>query len=192
LPLVCACSAVSGDAAASGGELVVSEIVSSNKRSLVDDALGTPDWIELYNPGSTAIDLSGYGVSDNLKDLHKYVVPDGTSVGPGEYLILYASGADEDASAAAYCTGSAEQERGLPFYYGQLLRHRRADRDPDAVHGRFLRAHERRDVRQLRRAHARRGQHGGDLPHAGRGVRRAESRSAGHQRSAAERGRERL
>ncbi len=93
LPLLFACS----DApAADSKALVVNEVVSSNKRSLVDEALGTPDWIELYNSGSAPLDLSGYGISDNMRDLHKFVVPEGTILGAGEYLLLYAMNASED------------------------------------------------------------------------------------------------
>ena len=95
LPLLFACSTTSTGT----GELVVNEIVSSNKRSLVDNALGTPDWIELYNAGTAAIDLSGYGISDNMRDLHKFVFPKGTTLGAGEYLILYAMSRTEDMAA---------------------------------------------------------------------------------------------
>lgn len=93
LPLLFACSEAP---AADSKALVVNEIVSSNKRSLVDEALGTPDWIELYNSGSVALDLTGYGISDNMRDLHKFVVPNGTILGAGEYLLLYAMSASED------------------------------------------------------------------------------------------------
>ena len=72
LPLLFACS---DTPAGNSKALVVNEVVSSNKRSLVDESLGTPDWIELYNSGSVPLDISGYGVSDNLRDLHKFVVP---------------------------------------------------------------------------------------------------------------------
>ena len=117
-----ACSAVSGSSGSSGS-LVVSEIVSSNKRSLVDDALGTPDWIELYNSGDEALDISGFGISDNLKKLHKYVVPDGTIIGAGEYLVLYAASAGDDVSAGAYCMGFGLSKSGdflfvTDSYYG--------------------------------------------------------------------------
>lgn len=100
LPLLFACSAASTGT----GELVVNEIVSSNKRSLVDNALGTPDWIELYNAGTAALDLSGYGISDNMRDLHKFVFPKGTTIGAGEYLILYAMSRTEDMAADALVT----------------------------------------------------------------------------------------
>lgn len=109
LPLLFACS---GGKAASGSGLVVNEIVSSNKRSLVDNALGTPDWIELYNAGSEAIDLSGYGVSDNLRDLHKFVFPKDTSIAPGEYKILYATTAEEPSENSVNCTNFGLSKSG--------------------------------------------------------------------------------
>ena len=93
LPLLFACTQKSS---VDSSALVINEVVSSNKRSLVDDSLGTPDWIELYNSGYVALDLSGYGVSDNLRKLHKFVIPAGTTLGPGEYLVLYATNSTDD------------------------------------------------------------------------------------------------
>lgn len=121
LPLLFACSGA--ETAASGGELVVNEIVSSNKRSLVDEALGTPDWIELYNAGTDALDLSGYGVSDNMRDLHQFVFPKGTSIESGEYLILYATTAEEQSESSARCTNFGLSKSGdylfiTDAYYG--------------------------------------------------------------------------
>lgn len=122
LPLFFACT--SETASVGSGELVVNEIVSSNKRSLTDEALGTPDWIELYNAGSQTIDLSGYGVSDNMRKLHKFVFPDGASLAPGEYLVLYAATAeDETSEESAYCTNFSLSKSGdflfiTDSYYG--------------------------------------------------------------------------
>ncbi|MEN6635979.1 MAG: lamin tail domain-containing protein [Clostridiaceae bacterium] len=93
LPLFAACSS---EPRTDSKALVVNEVVTSNKRSLVDESLGTPDWIELYNSGTVPLDLSGYGVSDNLRNLHKFVVPEGTTLAAGEYLVLYATNATED------------------------------------------------------------------------------------------------
>ncbi len=127
LPLLFACS--SGETTSgAGGELVVNEIVSSNKRSLVGEALGTPDWIELYNAGDEALDLSGYGVSDNLRDLHKFVFPSGTTIEPGAYLTIYATTAADDVSAdaSAYCTNFGLSKSGdylfiTDAYYGIVV-----------------------------------------------------------------------
>ena len=108
LPLLFACS----EEAAGKGELVVNEIVSSNKRSLVDATLGTPDWIELYNAGTGPLDLSGYGVSDNLKNLHKYVIPKGTILNAGDYLVLYAINPGESEQENAFITNFGLSKSG--------------------------------------------------------------------------------
>ena len=50
------------------------------------------DWIELYNPGTEAIDLSGYGLSDNPGKPLKWTFPSGCVIQPGGYLGVYCSG----------------------------------------------------------------------------------------------------
>lgn len=47
---------------------------------------GTPgDWIELVNTGIVPIDLSGYVLKDN-DDSHSLVIPNGTTIAPGQFL----------------------------------------------------------------------------------------------------------
>ncbi|MBP5802562.1 lamin tail domain-containing protein [Microbacterium maritypicum] len=49
---------------------------------------GSPDdWVELVNPTSTALDVSGIVVKDD-DDTHAYAIPAGTSIGAGEYLVI--------------------------------------------------------------------------------------------------------
>lgn len=49
---------------------------------------GTPDdWAELYNAGDASADLSNWVFKDN-DDTHVYAVPAGTTIAPGEYLVL--------------------------------------------------------------------------------------------------------
>ncbi|NLI54936.1 MAG: hypothetical protein GX417_11565 [Clostridiales bacterium] len=108
-PLLFACS---GETSAGNGKLVINEVVSSNKRSLVDDELGTPDWIELYNAGTDALDLSGYGVSDNMRNLHKFVMPEGTVLEAGEYLVLYATSLGDDQTTDALVTNFGLSKSG--------------------------------------------------------------------------------
>ena len=45
------------------------------------------DWIELSNGSDVTIDLSGYVLKDN-DDAHAYVIPDGTTIAPGEFLVF--------------------------------------------------------------------------------------------------------
>ena len=51
------------------------------------------EWVELYNFGGEAVDLSGWFVSDLPEDqARRHVVPDGTSIGAGDWLVLPADG----------------------------------------------------------------------------------------------------
>lgn len=48
-------------------------------------AKGGTDWIELYNPGPVAVDLSGVYLSDDPANLLQYKLPDGITLAPGEF-----------------------------------------------------------------------------------------------------------
>ena len=54
-----------------------------------DSTLSTGDWFELYNSGSSPIDLSGYKIKDS-DPLHLFVVPSGTLIAAGGYLVFVA------------------------------------------------------------------------------------------------------
>ncbi|MCA9262771.1 MAG: lamin tail domain-containing protein, partial [Planctomycetales bacterium] len=72
-------------------DLRINEILAMNQSTL--DASGsTPDLIELYNAGSAAFDLTDMSMSDNSLSPRKYVFPAGSSLAPGEYLVLSADG----------------------------------------------------------------------------------------------------
>lgn len=47
------------------------------------------DWIELYNSGSSAFDLSGYCLSDDISKPGKFVFPEGSRIEAYSYLVLY-------------------------------------------------------------------------------------------------------
>jgi len=48
-----------------------------------------PDWIELHNAGSLAVNISGWFLSDDKNDLYKYRIADGTVVEPNGYVVFY-------------------------------------------------------------------------------------------------------
>ncbi len=101
--------------AATAGGLVISEVVSSNKRSLIDDALGSPDWIELHNASDHPIDLTGYGLSDNYKKLHKFVFED-VVIPAGGYYVLYAGDNNGVLQTDVPCTGFGLSKSGDYLY----------------------------------------------------------------------------
>ena len=52
------------------------------------------EWVELHNHGGAPVDLTGWFVSDRPEDPERRaLVPDGTILGPGEWLVLPADGA---------------------------------------------------------------------------------------------------
>ena len=73
--------------------VVLNEYMSSNGSTLFDEDGETPDWIELYNPGTVAIDLGGYGITDNPLEPYKWVFP-AIEILPQDHLLIYASGKD--------------------------------------------------------------------------------------------------
>lgn len=98
-----------------GGTLIVNEICSANHESLLSETLGTPDWVELYNGTQKALNLKGYGLTDNPKQSYKFVLPD-VVVEPGGYLLVYFVGGSEEADSDPLCTGF-----GLSRYGEELL-----------------------------------------------------------------------
>ncbi len=71
--------------------IVVNEIMSSNKTTILDEDGDTPDWIEFFNPGNEPVNLAGYGLTDDTADLYKWIFPERT-IDPQGYLLAFASG----------------------------------------------------------------------------------------------------
>lgn len=96
-------------------ELAISEVVSSNSLSLIDPILGSPDWIEIHNYSGRDIDISGYHMTDNIKDIEKFTFPSGAVIPAGGYIIVYATGNGE-AIVGMYCTAFSLAKSGETLY----------------------------------------------------------------------------
>ncbi len=82
-----------------GADAAAREIMQHNDRGVrITEVLASSsksnDWIELYNGTSEAVDLSGWGLSDNAGRPRKWQFPAGTTVQPGAYLGVFANGMD--------------------------------------------------------------------------------------------------
>ena len=55
-------------------QVVINEFSCSNLNTLTDAFGENEDWIELYNTGAAAINLSGYYLSDDPNDLQKFQI----------------------------------------------------------------------------------------------------------------------
>lgn len=72
-------------------DAVISEFVADNNNSLEDEEGDSPDWIEVMNPTSTAIDLTGWHLTDDPADPALWMFPSGTILPPLGTLIVFAS-----------------------------------------------------------------------------------------------------
>ncbi|MEM9820345.1 MAG: CotH kinase family protein [Bacteroidota bacterium] len=77
-------------------DVVINELMANNESTASDIAGEFGDWIELYNKGNETIDLSGYSLSDDDGDIVKWTFPDGTSIEPDGYLIIWADSDEGD------------------------------------------------------------------------------------------------
>ncbi len=72
-------------------DLIINEVMNTNKQYLAQNGNQYYDWIELYNNTDKEISLNGYCLSTNLNDKEMYPLPDQT-LKPYGYLILMCSG----------------------------------------------------------------------------------------------------
>ena len=70
---------------------VISEFLASNRGGLKDEDGDTPDWIELYNPDPTPVNLEGWTLTDLATNPAPWRLP-ATSLAPGGFLVVFASG----------------------------------------------------------------------------------------------------
>ena len=70
-------------------EIVITEVMASNGYFESGRAW---DWVELYNSGKSAVDLSGWHLSDSKKNPDKWTFPEGAKLKAGKYLTVWCTG----------------------------------------------------------------------------------------------------
>ena len=74
-------------------QIKINEYSASNSGATILDNQGdNSDWIELYNFGSSTINLGGWNLTDNPANLSKYAFPAGISIAPSSFLRVWCSG----------------------------------------------------------------------------------------------------
>ena len=71
--------------------VVISEFMAANINTLLDGDGQSSDWIEIYNPTDTILNLDGWYLTDNDANLTKWKFPNGVEIEPGKFLIVFAS-----------------------------------------------------------------------------------------------------
>jgi len=92
---------VTGGEAKKGSDLklIINEYLASNDACCTDENGEYDDWFEIYNYGTTAIDIGGMYVSDSKSDYTKHQIPKTnsalTTIQPGGFLVLWCDGQPE-------------------------------------------------------------------------------------------------
>ena len=73
-------------------QIEINEVMISNKGAVPDETGAFPDWVEIYNNTDTSLDISGYGLSDDLLTAAKWTFPEGSVLAPRGYLVVFCSG----------------------------------------------------------------------------------------------------
>ena len=69
-------------------QLIINELMQSNIDCIMDVINEFPDsWVELYNSGTTAVNLNAYSISDEDDPKNAWALPDKT-IQPGSYVIV--------------------------------------------------------------------------------------------------------
>ena len=71
------------------GDLLISEFMANNDGVLTDAAGDDSDWIEIHNPTTNNVDLSGWKLADSSS---QWSFPEDSAMAPGAFLIVFASG----------------------------------------------------------------------------------------------------
>ncbi len=90
--------------------IVINELMADNAAA-IGDAFGEfDDWLELYNGSAAAVDLTGWTLTDDIKDLAKFPIPAGTILAPNHYLVIWADDDEEQGEFHANFKLSANGE----------------------------------------------------------------------------------
>jgi autotransporter-associated beta strand protein len=104
-----------GIGAFASDDVVINEAQSSNGLTLADGDGDYSDWIELLNRGTASVDLAGWCLSDRPDTPLKWVFPH-RLLGPGQRLLVFASGKDRTNAVEAALIESPQAVPGLVFW----------------------------------------------------------------------------
>ena len=83
--IACAASTSAADS------VIISEFAASNSNGLRDEDGAYSDWIELFNGGTSTVNLLNWALTDSASDLAKWKFP-AANLPPNGFLVVFASG----------------------------------------------------------------------------------------------------
>lgn len=98
------------------GDLVINEIMADNETTVADQDGEYDDWLELYNNSGETLSLDNLYLSDDPTDLLAWQFPDGTTIAPGSYLIVWCDKDEEQDGLHANLKFSSGGESAILSY----------------------------------------------------------------------------
>ncbi len=96
-------------------QVVINEYSASNLNSFYDSFDRTEDWIEIYNAGSSTVNISGWYISDKESNPGKWEIPEGTFLPAGGFLTFWCSGRDKVVNGEYHTNFKLAQTTGNDF-----------------------------------------------------------------------------
>jgi len=94
------------------GQVLINEYSASNLNVFLDNYNKTEDWVELYNPSGSPIDISGWYLSDKTSKPTKWMIPAGTIIQSNDFLVFWCSGRDESKNGYFHTNFKLSQTSG--------------------------------------------------------------------------------
>lgn len=89
----------------------ISEAMSSNTSTSLGEGLPFADWAEIYNSTDKPVDISNWGLSDNINWPRRWRFPQGTLIMPGEYKVIILDKSKDPGTDASFLRGSYALKR---------------------------------------------------------------------------------
>lgn len=91
LPPAALCERLETRTLLAANDPIISEFMADNTTGLVDANNKHGDWIEIYNPAATPIDMQGWHLTDQASNLSQYTFPSYV-IPAGGYKVVFATG----------------------------------------------------------------------------------------------------
>lgn len=74
-------------------KMYINELMAQNTSIIADESGEYDDWFEIYNPSTFPLEIGGYFLTDDLNELNKYAIPEGsgqTLISAGGFKLCWA------------------------------------------------------------------------------------------------------
>ncbi|MBK8474643.1 MAG: CotH kinase family protein [Sphingobacteriales bacterium] len=99
-------------------QIVINEFSAANTSAAIVDNFGeNEDWVELFNTTGSAVNLSGWHLSDRSANLLKWTFPTGSTIAANGYLRIWCSGRNTGTGANMHTNFKITQTQNIEGIY---------------------------------------------------------------------------